>query len=275
MYSAMFAREPSFLRLHSRLVLETPSRIIVTAPILQLAHFLDLGGDAIPLCILPLQNEVQSAGNEHIRNQVAQREAVPKDIPRSIVGSVQLRSQHGTAISNRDLHGVRNGSFCLSAHVDGRPRKCERCRGVDATCRKECAQVGNTRASRGVGVCEQDDVADSAKGCGASDEWGALVGAFGQRGYGEGGYEGECVWWDRKKLGVCCSVAKGLNDAWLDLWISILRSSRMGSGQKNQLTTNSENVYSGKDMVWKANPYSQHLGSLIARNTLLHVNRSS
>lgn len=42
-----------------------------------------------------------------------------------------------------------------------------------------------------------------------------------------------------------------------------------------ELTTNRENVYSGKLMVWKAKPYSQHLGSLMARSTLPQVNRSS
>lgn len=129
------------------------------------------------------------------------------EVPRAVVGAVELRAQHGAQVPDRDLHRVGDGALRLARHVDGGPREGERRRGVDAAGREEGAHVGDAGAAGRVGVGEQDDVPYRAEGGGPGDEGGALVQALGEGGDGQRCDEGECVGRDRQelRLGGCVS----------------------------------------------------------------------
>lgn len=211
-------------------VLESPSRVIIAVPVRQLAHGLDLRGDGLPLLILPLEQKVQDGRDDNVRQQIAQRKAVAHKVPRAVVGAVQLRAEHSTQVSNRDLHGVGHGALRLARDVDGRPREGERRRRVDATGCEKGAHVRDSWATGWVAVGEQDDVADGSKGGRSGDKRSALVQALGEGGNGQCREEGEGVWRNGEQLGIGSCVAQGFDDTWLD-------SRSVGSSRRKKATS--------------------------------------
>lgn len=135
------------------------------------------------------------------------------DIPRPVVRAIQLSPQHRAAVSDADLHGVCHGAFRLSRDVDRRPGKSQCRGGVDPPCGEERAHVGDARARLGVGVGQEDDIADYGEGRGGDDEDGAFVQALGVDGDGERGDESEGVWGDGEQLRVGGGVAKVFDDS--------------------------------------------------------------
>lgn len=82
----------------------------------------------------------------------------------------------------------------MPAHVDGGPGQCEGHGGVDAGCGEEGSDVGLAGFGCGVGVGEQDDVADNGDG-GAEEDEGAATGvALGDDGVDYCEYCGEGLW---------------------------------------------------------------------------------
>lgn len=142
------------------LVLESPPWVIVAeGPVVQLAHLLDFLGNSLPLRVLLFQYPVQKARHYYICQEIAQGKAVPDDVSRSVIRTVQLCAQDCTAISNRDLHSVCNSPFRLAGHVDSRPGQSQGCGWVNPTGGEECPQIVDPRSANGIGVCEQNDVA--------------------------------------------------------------------------------------------------------------------
>ena len=71
-----------------QLILETPPRVLVAAPVYQIPHFLDLRSDGVPSRVLPLEQEVQQRRNDNLGKQVPEREAVADKVSRTIGGSI-------------------------------------------------------------------------------------------------------------------------------------------------------------------------------------------
>lgn len=89
---------------------------------------------------------------------------MPDDVPGAVVGAVKLRAQNSAEVADGDLHGVANGALCLARDVDGRPREHKRRGRVDPSGGEEGPKVGDPGPSSGVGVGEEDDVADGRDG---------------------------------------------------------------------------------------------------------------
>jgi hypothetical protein len=103
-------------------------------------------------------------------------------IPRTISRPVQLRANNSTNIADSDLHSVGGCALRLPADIDGWPGESERDGRVDAGGRKESAYVGDSGLGFGVGVAEEDAVADDGD-CGWEEDEGASAGvAFGDDG---------------------------------------------------------------------------------------------
>ena len=113
------------------------------------------------------------------------------------------------------MHGVGNSAFGLPGHVDCRPGEGEGRGRVDTACGEEGSCVGEAWSAFGVCVGQEDDVPDYGEGGGPDDEDGPFVELFGVDGYGEGGYEGECVGGDGEELGFGGCVAEVFDDGWL------------------------------------------------------------
>ena len=93
-----------------------------------------------------------------------------KNIPWPRVCAIQLRTQHGSQITDTDLHCIRRRSFRLAAYVYRGPAEDQCNGGVYADSSKESSDVGNARPCLGVGVREKNDVADDCNGGGCEDE---------------------------------------------------------------------------------------------------------
>lgn len=116
-------------------------------------------------------------------------------VPRTIRRPVQLRANHSAHIPNRDLHRVGGGALRLPAHVDGGPGQGKGYGGVDSGCGKEGADVGLAGFGCGVGVGEENDVADYGD-CGAEQDEGSATGiAFGDDGVDHCEDRGEGLGW--------------------------------------------------------------------------------
>lgn len=110
--------------------------------------------------------------------------------------------------------------------------------------------------------------------------------AFRQDGDGDGEGGGADVGWDRHDLGLGGGVAEFFDDGGLerrgersgfsDMTVTRERERTKGCREVGaQLTRKRDRVYNGKLMVWKPRPYSQHLGSRIALETLCQEKASS
>lgn len=132
---------------------------------------------------------------------------MPNNIPRRVLGTINLRADNGTQVSDRDLHRVGDSALRLARDIDGGPREGKCRRGVNTAGREEGAHVRDARAAGRVGVGEQDNVPDCAEGGGSGDEGGTLVQALGECGYGQRRNEGECVGRDGQELGVSGCVS--------------------------------------------------------------------
>ena len=102
---------------------KSPSRILVTFPFTTetfclLVRFVSLPVDSA-------EYEPDGAHDDHVDTHVCQGHAVTDNVSRSIVGSINLRSNDGAQIADGDLHGVRRRPFRLPAHVHCRPTECQ------------------------------------------------------------------------------------------------------------------------------------------------------
>lgn len=129
------------------------------------------------------------------------------NVPRRVLGPVNLRANDGAQVADRNLHRVGDGALRLARDVDGGPREGERRRGVDAARGEEGAHVRDARAGRRVGVAEQDGVPYGAEGGGARDEGSSFVEAFREDGDGQGCKKSKGIGRDREKLSVCGGVS--------------------------------------------------------------------
>ena len=77
---------------------------------------------------------------------------MPNDVPRRILGPIDLRPDDGAHIANRDLQSTRRRALRLAADVDGGPGEGQGHGRVDARGGEEGANVGDTGPSGGVFV---------------------------------------------------------------------------------------------------------------------------
>lgn len=223
----------------SDLVLEAPSWVLISVPISQITHSLHLGRNRLPPLVFLLQDEIQNCRDQHISQQVCKRNAVADNVPRGVFGPVDLCTNNGAQVSNRDLHRVRNGPLRLSRDVDGRPREGKCRRGVDATGCEEGAYVGDARAADWIRVGEQNDVTYRTEGGGTGNEGGTLIQALGEDGDGQGCEKGESVGRDREELCLGGSISQGFDNGWLYGLINLGRTEGY-LDWSNQLTKNKE-----------------------------------
>lgn len=165
--------------------------------------------------ILPNQHRPRHRDKESIRQQIAQRKRMSQHIARPIITPIQLGADDGAQIANGDLHGVGGRALRLAGDVDGGPAQRQRDGRVDAAGGEEGAEVGDARVVGGMGLAEQDAVADGGEEGGAEDEGGARVEALRDDGEREGEDEGEGVGWYGEELRVGGGVAKGFDDGGL------------------------------------------------------------
>ena len=140
---------------------------------------------------------------------------MPKHISRSRVRTIQLRSQHRAQVPNANLHSISRCALGLSTNVDSGPAEDQGNGGVDADGCEKGSHVRNTWSCFGVGVSEEDNVADDCDGGGGEDEEGAAGVAFRKDGPKdcEEGCDG--VGGDGEELGLGGCVAHVADNCWL------------------------------------------------------------
>lgn len=200
------------------LCLENPSRVLVSQELsirisnvthqrtqsLRLSHCFFLG-------IFTSQHLPQDGDDYNVGHQVAQRKTVPKVIPRTALGTVELRPDDGAAVANRDLHGVGNAAFRLSRDIVCRPRQHDRNSRVDTCCGEDSAEIGNA----GPVIGEQDDVSNTSESGSAHDERCSSTCSLRKDGDGDGQHGCNSIGRNREQLGFCGRVPKLFDDGWL------------------------------------------------------------
>jgi hypothetical protein len=194
---------------------EPPSQILIALPL----PFKDLrafsGGNLISLPVDLTQQPPQSRHNHKVTDQVCKRHTMPNNILWRICPSIQLRTNHRSQISNRNLQSIRRRPFRLTRNIHRRPRQTQRHRRINPCSGEEDSDVGlsGTGCRRGVG--EEENVAEDGGGGGEENEGGAQFVAFRDEGVADCEDCGEGVGWDGEELGFPGGVAEGGDDGWL------------------------------------------------------------
>ena len=185
----------------------------------------------VPRRILPLHVPPDRPCDKDIQAEVTQSDAVADSVPWSIVASVELRSNDGAEVADRNLHPTCGCPLRSTGHVHSGPSKCECSCRVDAGGAKEDAEV----ADAGVvvmwsvdglafdGGCddvvfvvgEEDDVADDGDCAGCNCEGCSNSRFCGDPRDGDGDNGCEAVRWNGEELCLVGAVAEGDDDCGL------------------------------------------------------------